>query len=128
MPGLWIFSKHGLTQLIWSPTKESFQHEEPTLRAAAMAPGARPRVLVYVPSNQVIKSYAELEQRLQELGWKRYNNGQRSDLIQYHRSETSADLISLPRNFNNFKSVHMYDIVVKNRSYFQVRSYKAKAA
>ncbi|XP_010242586.1 PREDICTED: flowering-promoting factor 1-like [Nelumbo nucifera] len=130
MSGVLIFRKNGVVQFISNPTKESFQQEaeaESTYfgvgGGTATAPGARPRVLVYVPSNQVIKSYAELEQRLQELGWTRYHNGQSrsSDLIQYHRSDASAHLISLPTNFNNFSSIHMYDIVVKNPSYFHVR-------
>ncbi|XP_010257117.1 PREDICTED: flowering-promoting factor 1-like protein 2 [Nelumbo nucifera] len=124
MSGVWIFNKKGVARLISNPTKESFEHKEPTVRGIATAPGARRRILVYIPSNQVIKSYAELEHSLRELGWKRYDNGQNPDLIQYHRSETSVHLISLPRNFANFKSTHMYDIVVKNRSYFEVRDYR----
>ncbi|KAF8397481.1 hypothetical protein HHK36_016398 [Tetracentron sinense] len=127
MSGVWIFNKKGVARLISNPTRESFEHKESTRPGVATAPGARRRVLVYLPSNQVIGSYAELEPRLIELGWKRYN-GQKPDLIQFHRSETSVHLISLPKDFANFKSTHMYDIVVKNRSYFEVRDHQANLA
>ncbi|ONI00219.1 hypothetical protein PRUPE_6G075900 [Prunus persica] len=121
MSGVWIFDKNGVARLITNPTRESFEQKEPPYPGTATAPGARPRVLVYLPANQVIRSYSELEQRLTELGWTRYPNSLRPDLLQFHRSESSADLISLPTNFANFKSLHMYDIVVKNRSFFEVR-------
>ncbi|GFP83450.1 flowering-promoting factor 1-like protein 3 [Phtheirospermum japonicum] len=34
---------------------------------------------------------------------------------------STIHLISLPRDFGKFKSIHMYDIVVKNRNEFEVR-------
>ncbi|KAK4416544.1 Flowering-promoting factor 1-like protein 3 [Sesamum alatum] len=34
---------------------------------------------------------------------------------------STVHLISLPKDFNKFKSMHMYDIVVKNRCEFEVR-------
>ncbi|OVA05930.1 hypothetical protein BVC80_1707g31 [Macleaya cordata] len=125
MSGVWVFNNKGVARLIPNPTKESFELKEPTRSGSATAPGARRRILVYVPTNQVITSYVELEQRLHELGWVRYENPRKPDLIQFHRSPTSVHLISLPKNFANFKSAHMYDIVVKNRSYFEVRDYPA---
>ena len=123
MSGVWIFDKNGVARLIRNPTRESFEQKEPPYPGTATAPGARPRVLIFLPANQVIRSYAELEQRLTELGWTRYqpNSLFRPDLVQFHRSENSAHLISLPTNFDHFKSFHMYDIVVKNRSFFEVR-------
>ncbi|BFG34124.1 flowering-promoting factor 1-like protein 1 [Prunus yedoensis var. nudiflora] len=121
MSGVWIFDKNGVARLITNPTRESFEQKEPPYPGTPTAPGARPRVLVYLPANHVICSYSELEQRLTELGWTRYPNSLRPDLLQFHRSDRSADLISLPTNFANFKSFHMYDIVVKNRSFFEVR-------
>ncbi|CDP09062.1 unnamed protein product [Coffea canephora] len=121
MSGVWIFDKKGVARLITNPTRESFEQLNPTYPGTPTSPGARPKVLVYLPSNQVIRSYTELEQRLEELGWTRYHNPNRSDLLQFHRSDDSAHLISLPKSFANFKSLHMYDIVVKNRSFFEVR-------
>ncbi|XP_027343397.1 flowering-promoting factor 1-like [Abrus precatorius] len=121
MSGVWVFDKNGVARLITNPTRESFEQKDPTYPGTATAPGARPRVLVYLPSNQVIRSYTELEQRLTELGWTRYRNSDHPDLIQFHRSDTSSDLISLPKNFANFKHFHLYDIVLKNRPFFQVR-------
>lgn len=125
MSGVWVFDKNGVARLITNPTKESFEQKDPKHPGTATAPGARPRVLVYLPSNQVIRSYTELEQRLTELGWTRYHDSDPdsdcSELIQFHRSDTSSHLISLPRSFSNFKHFHLYDIVVKNRAFFQVR-------
>ncbi|GMN24179.1 hypothetical protein TIFTF001_000444 [Ficus carica] len=123
MSGVWIFGKNGVARLISYPTRESFEQTEPPYPGTATAPGARPRVLVYLPANQIIRSYAELEQRLGELGWTRYPNSDRPDLLQFHRSDASSHLISLPVNFATLKPLHMYDIVVKNRSFFQVCDY-----
>ncbi|KAK6234874.1 hypothetical protein QUC31_018636 [Theobroma cacao] len=121
MSGVWVFDKKGVARLITNPTKESFEQKDPIYPGTSTAPGARPRVLVYLPTNQVISSYAELEQCLAELGWTRYNNISQPDLLQFHKSDASAHLISLPRNFANLRPMHMYDIVVKNRSFFEVR-------
>ncbi|KAJ6424938.1 hypothetical protein OIU84_025666 [Salix udensis] len=121
MSGVWIFDRNGVTRLVANPTRESFEQKEPPYPGTATAPGARPRVLVYLPANQVIRSYTELEQRLAELGWTRFYNPNQPNLLQFHKSANSAHLISLPKNFDSFKSFHMYDIVVKNRSFFEVR-------
>ncbi|KAK9176063.1 hypothetical protein WN944_028076 [Citrus x changshan-huyou] len=104
MSGVWVFDKNGVARLIQNPTKESFERKEPVQPGTATAPGARPRVLVFLPTNQVIRSYAELEQRLTELGWSRYHDNSSSSnrLLQFHKSEDSAHLISLPTNFANF--------------------------
>jgi hypothetical protein len=40
-------------------------------------------------------------------------------MLQFHK-RSSVDLISLPADFSAFSSVHMYDIVVKNRDSFRV--------
>ncbi|OAY61227.1 hypothetical protein MANES_01G173200v8 [Manihot esculenta] len=121
MSGVWIFDKNGVARLIRNPTRESFEQKEPPSPGTATAPGARPRVLVYLPTNQVIRSYTDLEHRLTELGWTHYSNSNQPNLLQFHKSDHSTHLISLPINFANFKSIHMYDIVVKNRSFFEVR-------
>ncbi|XP_041998176.1 uncharacterized protein LOC121748030 [Salvia splendens] len=51
-------------------------------------------------------------------GWERYYDD--PEMLQFHKRST-VHLISLPRDFNKFKSIHMYDIVVKNRNEFEVR-------
>ncbi|KAH7537193.1 hypothetical protein FEM48_Zijuj03G0066300 [Ziziphus jujuba var. spinosa] len=112
--GMWIFNKNGVNWLVSDPNI-SIMHGSVT------SLGSRRKVLVFLPCNQVISSHEELEQRLFELGWKRYNDGGNLDLIQFHRSEASPYLISLPRNYSNLKLFHMYDVVVKNTSYFEVR-------
>ncbi|KAG6390218.1 hypothetical protein SASPL_147950 [Salvia splendens] len=40
---------------------------------------------------------------------------------QVFHKHSSIDLISLPKDFNKFSSVYMYDIVVKNPNLFHVR-------
>ncbi|KAK1270617.1 Flowering-promoting factor 1-like protein 1 [Acorus gramineus] len=114
MSGVWVF-KHGVARLISRPTREELERSEAELEALK---GQPKRVLVHVPSEQTITCYEDLERRLVELGWERYNNN--NDLIQFHRSSSSVHLISLPKNFSDFKSTHMYDIVVKNRHSFRV--------
>ena len=104
MAGVWVF-KNGVVRL-----------ENP---GADSADGRRHRkVLVHLASNEVITSYSALEMKLLSLGWERYYDD--PDLLQYHKRST-VHLISLPKNFNKFKSMHMYDIVVKNRNVFEVR-------
>ncbi|KAI4311160.1 hypothetical protein MLD38_036078 [Melastoma candidum] len=104
MSGVWVF-KNGVVRLVENPGSEQ------------MAGGKR-KVLVHTPTNEVISSYADLEAKLYSLGWERYYDS--PDLIQFHKS-SSVHLISLPRDFNKFKSRHMYDIVVQNRNVFEVR-------
>ncbi|CAI0626849.1 unnamed protein product [Linum tenue] len=105
MSGVWVF-KNGVVRLVENPANES-------------SSGARARkVLVHVPSNEVITSYAVLERKLSELGWERYYDD--PELLQFHKRST-VHLISLPRDFNRLKPMHMYDIVVKNRNMFEVR-------
>ncbi|KAL0928599.1 hypothetical protein M5K25_000502 [Dendrobium thyrsiflorum] len=75
------------------------------------------KALLHTPTNEVISSYTSLECKLINLGWERYYED--PDLLQFHK-RSSIDLISLPREFNRFKSMHMYDIVLKNRDWFRV--------
>ncbi|KAM7280268.1 hypothetical protein ACFE04_007402 [Oxalis oulophora] len=105
MSGVWVF-KNGVVRLVENPGSETEMN------------GTRRKVLVYVPSNEVITSYSVLERNLSSLGWERYYDD--PDLLQFHKRST-IHLISLPKDFNRFKSMHMYDIVVKNRNCFEVR-------
>ncbi|KAB8091765.1 hypothetical protein EE612_017364 [Oryza sativa] len=54
-------------------------------------------------------------------GW-RGSGGNYEDraVVQLHRRDGGADLISLPRDFARFRSTHMYDVVLKNRDHFKV--------
>ncbi|TMW89039.1 hypothetical protein EJD97_017726 [Solanum chilense] len=103
MSGVWVF-KNGVVRLV----ENSDCHGANGLR----------KVLVHLPSNEVITSYAVLERKLYSLGWERYYD--EPELLQYHKRST-VHLISLPKDFNRFKSMHMFDIVVKNRNEFEVR-------
>ncbi|KAG5555028.1 hypothetical protein RHGRI_012540 [Rhododendron griersonianum] len=76
------------------------------------------KVLVHTPTNEVITCYSDLERMLTSLGWERYYDD--PDLLQFHKRST-VHLISLPRDFTRFRSVHMFDIVVKNKNLFEVR-------
>ncbi|KAL6343728.1 hypothetical protein AAG906_027498 [Vitis piasezkii] len=80
--------------------------------------GGRRKVLIHTPTNEVITSYAMLERKLSSLGWERYYDD--PELLQFHKRST-VHLISLPKDFGKFKSMHMFDIVVKNRNIFEVR-------
>ncbi|KAL9232909.1 hypothetical protein vseg_007971 [Gypsophila vaccaria] len=108
MSGVWVF-KNGVVRLVENPGSESIE----TGRV-----GGQRKVLVHVPTNQVITCYDELERILLAIGWERYYDD--PDLLQFHKRAT-VHLISLPKDFRKFKSMHMFDIVVKNRDIFEVR-------
>lgn len=110
MSGVWIF-KNGVARLVPNPMTEPIDRVEMS--------SSKRKVLVYLPTGKIINSYADLDQKLLALGWERYPN-EDPELLQFHKS-SSVHLISLPRDFSKFKSMHMYDIVVKNRSCFEVR-------
>lgn len=113
MSGVWVF-KNGVVRLVDNPGGESFDSTGGSTRS-----GRQRKVLVYLPTNEVITSYDELEHKLEGLGWEKYEGGD-PDLLQFHKRST-VHLISVPRDFRKFKSMHMYDIVVKNRNMFEVR-------
>ncbi|KAF8036689.1 hypothetical protein BT93_C2410 [Corymbia citriodora subsp. variegata] len=110
MSGVWVF-KNGVYRLVENPQAEGLDGRQAS---------SRRKVLVHLPSGEVISSYSSLEQILRGLGWERYHGGGDADLIRFHK-HNSNDLISLPRSFSKFNSVHMYDIVVKNPNIFHVR-------
>ncbi|GJR55045.1 flowering-promoting factor 1-like protein 3 [Tanacetum coccineum] len=103
MSGVWVF-KNGVVRLV--DGNDSCQGS------------AKRKVLVHVETNEVVTSYLTLERILSSLGWERYHED--PDLFQFHK-RSSVHLISLPRDFNKLKPMHMYDIVVKNRNVFEVR-------
>ncbi|KAD3641742.1 hypothetical protein E3N88_30966 [Mikania micrantha] len=104
MSGVWLFKQNGVVRRVESPGSDSFQGS------------ARRKILVHVTSNEVVTSYDMLERILSSLGWERYYDD--PDMLQFHK-RSSVHLISLPKDFNKFKSMHMYDIVVKNRNMFE---------
>ncbi|KAF8661606.1 hypothetical protein HU200_009804 [Digitaria exilis] len=104
MSGVWVF-KNGVVRLVENGA------------AAGGEAVRRRKALVHTPSGQVVRSYAELESELRALGWERYYED--PTLYQFHK-RGSLDLISLPADFARFSSVHMYDIVIKNREAFRV--------
>lgn len=108
MSGVWVFSTNGVIRLIENPQAES-----------QGSSSSRRKVLVHLPTGEVVSSYSSLEQILTGLGWERYYGGD-PDLFQFHK-HSSIDLISLPRDFSKFNSVYMYDIVIKNPNVFHVR-------
>ncbi|KAM7264530.1 hypothetical protein ACFE04_002213 [Oxalis oulophora] len=107
MAGVWVFKSNGVF-ILENPGAESSQGS------------ARRKVLVHLPSGEVVNSYSKLEKILTGLGWERYYGGRDNDLYQFHK-HSSIDLISLPKDFSKFNSVHMYDIVIKNPNIFHVR-------
>lgn len=109
MSGVWVF-KNGVVRLVDNPGVESM--------AGSNSHHGRRKVLVHTLTNEVITSYGALERTLMALGWERYYDD--PELLQFHKRST-VHLISLPRDFSRFKSMHMYDVVVKNRNAFEVR-------
>ncbi|KAL8239042.1 hypothetical protein R6Q59_029484 [Mikania micrantha] len=105
MSGVWVF-KNGVVRLVENPGGDSLQG------------AARGKMLVHLATNQVVTSYAILEQMLTSIGWERYYDD--PSLLQFHQRST-IHLISLPKDFNKLRSMHMYDIVVKTRNVFEVR-------
>ncbi|GLT76677.1 hypothetical protein SLA2020_483220 [Shorea laevis] len=112
MSGVWVF-KNGVIRLIENPQAESADGSH------GSASSRRSKVLVHLPTGEVISSYSSLEQILRGLGWERYYGGD-PDLFQFHK-HSSIDLISLPKDFSKFNSVYMYDVVLKNPNVFHVR-------
>ncbi|XP_074586159.1 flowering-promoting factor 1-like protein 3 [Curcuma longa] len=113
MSGVWVF-KNGVVRL-----------ENPGGGGEGSSGGRgggssrrRRKVLVHLPTEEVMASHEVLERYLRELGWEHYPST--PELIQYHQ-RSSVHLISLPRDFSRVSSVHMYDIVVKCRNIFEVR-------
>ena len=106
MSGVWVFNTNGVIRLESTEGKQT-------------GSSSRRKVLVYLPTSEVVSSYSSLEDILKGLGWERYYGGD-PDLFQFHK-HSSIDLISLPRDFSKFISVYMYDIVIKNPNVFHVR-------
>ncbi|XP_051139170.1 flowering-promoting factor 1-like [Andrographis paniculata] len=118
MSGVWVFKNNGVMQLM--------ENEPPSGQGQMVSPSSSSRsrkVLVHLPTEQVVSSYSFLEQVLRGLGWERYYGGD-PELFQFHKHST-IDLISLPRDFSRFSSIYMYDIVVKNPNIFHVRDTSA---
>ncbi|TYI92381.1 hypothetical protein E1A91_D02G066300v1 [Gossypium mustelinum] len=106
MSGTWCFNhKNDVVRLVENSGSEQ-------------RPNPEGKLLVHIPSNEVTTSYEILETKLLSLGWERYY-GSDPDLFQFHK-RSSIHLISLPKDFTKFKSVYMYDIVVKNPNMFMV--------
>uniref|UniRef100_A0A0D9XPI4 Uncharacterized protein n=1 Tax=Leersia perrieri TaxID=77586 RepID=A0A0D9XPI4_9ORYZ len=85
---------NGVVRLVES-TNDEKQDGESAVR--------RRKALIHTASGEVV---ADLEQRL-------------TSMFQFHK-RGCLDLISLPANFARFSSLHMYDIVLKNRHSFRV--------
>lgn len=102
MSGVWLFNDGVIRRVDNSAAEQA----------------TRRKVLVHTPTNEIITSYTSLERKLAALGWERYHDD--PDLVQFHK-QSSVYLISLPKDFSRFKSVHMFDIVVKSRNVFEVR-------
>ncbi|GJN33383.1 hypothetical protein PR202_gb21980 [Eleusine coracana subsp. coracana] len=96
--GVWVF-RNGVMQL-----------EQPAATSR--------KVLVYTPMNEVVRSVEALERRLGSLGWERYYENRH--IVQLHKRDGGADLITIPRDFASLRSTHMYDVVFKNRDHFKV--------
>jgi hypothetical protein len=109
MSGVWRFNPNGVLNLVENPLAES----------SSPGPSSGHKILVHNASNETMASYEQLDLKLLELGWQPYLKSR--FIRQYHISFNTSDLITLPLSFGNIRTTHMYDIVVKTRSAFQVR-------
>uniref|UniRef100_A0A1J3E726 Flowering-promoting factor 1-like protein 1 n=1 Tax=Noccaea caerulescens TaxID=107243 RepID=A0A1J3E726_NOCCA len=120
MSGVWVFNKNGVMRLVENPYNQSAgDSSESSSSGGSQQQRMRRKILVHLQTNEVVSSYGSLEKILKGLGWERYYSDA-DHLLQFHK-KTSIDLISLPRDFSKFNSIHMYDIVVKNPNIFHVR-------
>ncbi|XP_022852761.1 flowering-promoting factor 1-like [Olea europaea var. sylvestris] len=108
MSGVWVFKNNCMIRLVENPAAEQQGDGRQSKK-----------MLVHLPTGQVVSSYNCLEQVLGDLSWDRYSGGD-PQLFQLHK-HSSIDLISLPRDFSKFNSIYMYDIVVKNPNVFHAR-------
>ncbi|XBI67964.1 hypothetical protein VPH35_047230 [Triticum aestivum] len=127
MSGVWVF-RNGVVKLV-----------ENHPASAVGPPDSGPvwcKALLHTPTGEVVASYASLERKLVALGWERYyagGGGAAGDcMLRFHKRSSrddrceaifppsSVDLIFLPKDFGQFSSVHMYDVVIKNRDAFRV--------
>ncbi|KAF0923448.1 hypothetical protein E2562_006346 [Oryza meyeriana var. granulata] len=116
MSGVWVF-RNGVVKLVENPPASANN-----AAGGGVGGGIRRKALLHMPTGEVVASYASLERKLAALGWERYFSGSGGGgmpMLQFHK-RSSVDLISLPKDFSQFGSVHMYDIVVKNRDAFRV--------
>uniref|UniRef100_A0ACD5XGC0 Uncharacterized protein n=1 Tax=Avena sativa TaxID=4498 RepID=A0ACD5XGC0_AVESA len=111
MSGVWVF-RNGVVKLV---------ENHPASAATAAGGVVRRKALMHTPTGEVVASYASLERKLLALGWERYyaGGGAGDGMLRFHK-RSSVDLISLPKDFAHFGSVHMYDVVIKNRDTFRV--------
>ncbi|WOK94376.1 flowering-promoting factor 1-like protein 3 [Canna indica] len=117
MSGVWVFKRGVMTRE--TPAAGGGNGGE------ASGGSLRRKVLVHLATNEVVTSNEMLGRKLAEHGWERYPST--PDLIQFHQ-RSSVHLISVPRDFSRFTSVHMYDIVVKCRNVFEWAHLKAPSA
>uniref|UniRef100_A0A0E0IAX0 Flowering-promoting factor 1-like protein 2 n=1 Tax=Oryza nivara TaxID=4536 RepID=A0A0E0IAX0_ORYNI len=122
MSGVWVF-RNGVVKLVENPPASANSGGG---GGGGGGGGIRRKALLHMPTGEVVTSYASLERKLAALGWERYYSGggggaaaAAAMMLQFHK-RSSVDLISLPKDFSQFGSVHMYDIVVKNRDAFRV--------
>ncbi|XP_009775363.1 flowering-promoting factor 1-like [Nicotiana sylvestris] len=109
MSGVWFSKNTGVIRLVENPSEEE------------QSIGRKRKVLVHLPTQEIVSSYNSLEKILTDLGWEKYDCGDDPDFYQFHK-KTPTDLsISLPKDFAKFNTVQMYDIVFKTRHIFHVR-------
>ncbi|XP_009608254.1 flowering-promoting factor 1-like [Nicotiana tabacum] len=109
MSGVWLSKITEVIRLVENPSEEEQSN------------GRKRKVLIHLPTQEIVSSYKSLEKILTDLGWEKYIDECDTDSYQFHK-KTPADLsISLPKDFAKFNTVQMYDIVFKTRHIFHVR-------
>ena len=80
MSGVWVF-KNGVAKLVQNPLLDPLDN----IQVGWTTPK---KVLVHIPTQEVVSSYEELEQKLLDLGWRRYykNNNNVCGMIPTHET------------------------------------------
>ncbi|KAF7086857.1 hypothetical protein CFC21_090115 [Triticum aestivum] len=117
MSGVWEL-KDGKVRLLDKQSEP--RRKAPAGEQLSSTAGPR-RMLVHESSGQPVSSLEELEALLADLGWER-DEDDGTALLKFYKPGSQPDplTLSLPRDLADFTSVHMRDVVVKNRGSFHV--------
>ncbi|KAG9139809.1 hypothetical protein Leryth_020228 [Lithospermum erythrorhizon] len=71
MSGVWLF-RNGVIRLVENPGATGAEQVEGRHQSSS---SSRKKVLVHLPTGEIVSSYSTLEQILRNLGWERYYGG-----------------------------------------------------
>ncbi|KAH7422185.1 hypothetical protein KP509_13G095000 [Ceratopteris richardii] len=123
MGGVWYFGSDGVARFVRDNSRRTVspyyeEYQRPTT-------SEEPKVLIYRPTNQVVRSFNDLQGKLMDLGWRKLSpTVQHPRIMQFLRcGPSSIHLITLPTDFSCFSFLHMVDILMKNHEHFAMRDH-----